>query len=242
MAAGSEKDLLAKKIREAIAAQGMTLVELANSSGLSLATVNRALLGRMTSKTRAQLERALPGFAQLPQAVDTDLGGYTSEQAARYRGRYILVRVGVERGAHIVAWPMEIRWETRAQALMMHSMIDDRKAAISMPSAALHFYIMWRWSGWPVLMAFERIKQDADEIMDGVVVTVNNYRGLAAIPAFLMRDDKLKREAQSEKVGVFEGKGNEPRYNKYRERLELVDMEKMVRMILPPWKTYGTTR
>ena len=137
MAKTSKEQQVVERIARTIAEKGWSRAQLAAKAGTSTTSVNRALRGVFSSKTLAKIEKALPGISSLSPTASQSFGGYTSAQAERYIGRYILVTGRTSGGQHMMAWPVAIKWDGDMEALVMCSMLEDgAQGYIDMPTGS----------------------------------------------------------------------------------------------------------
>lgn len=187
---------IAQALRAEMARRRLTQEALAATTGLSLATVGRALRGKFRPETILLIESKLDVPLRGPAASSgtvaaTAFGSYHYDAVSHLTGDYLCARRAFSQTGHLALYPISIRWSTEPAGLGFDEVNSlgrtdySQKGFVHIPPgcAYLHLATSDRGSVRLITVSFVSDKLIATEPMRGLILTLYNPVSSSHVPA-----------------------------------------------------------
>jgi transcriptional regulator with XRE-family HTH domain len=187
---------VAQALRAELAKRRMTQEALSALTGLSLATIGRALRGKFRPETIVLIESKLevslkPAAAESATVADETFGSYHRQAVAHLIGDYLCARRAFSKPGFLALYPMSIAWSSSPAGLAFREVNKigrtdySQQGFVHVPPgcAYLHLATVDRGSVRLITVSYVADKLIETEPMRGLILTLSNPVASNHVPA-----------------------------------------------------------
>jgi transcriptional regulator with XRE-family HTH domain len=214
--------------------------ELCHRAGISLATLNKCMAGKMafSEKTLRKLELAIGAsinrnvYDLEPQGAALNFGGYTEQQASRYIGSYLTFRPSYSDNGKIFSYITKIDWNEGSEVLEFHegNRLDADHAQsgfISIPQETQYVYFITHAVGQYRLAICRRHIFSGE--LYGIVNTLKSTESGFLVPVSSFIYMVPLDNCPNQQVGIIEP--TDAAFPYFKERLARIQHKKLAEFV-----------
>jgi len=200
----ADRSRIVQAIRAYIARERISRQEFAQRTKLGKSTVDKLVVGLFSEKTLLQVESHLKlNFTNATIASELapeELGRYSRQDTTNYIGSYVFARPSFQEDGLILAFAMDISWDSASSALQIKEAASGKKVPqqfgkIYIPRASMHIFIMSNEGGWLKQVILSQL--DIYKKMKGIMLTMGNaFANLytpVAMPVVMNKYDVIEK-------------------------------------------------
>ncbi|KAB2849689.1 MAG: helix-turn-helix transcriptional regulator [Hyphomicrobiaceae bacterium] len=231
----------ARALRAELAKKRMTQEGLAELTGLSLATIGRALRGKFRPETLALITDRLGVSVNGPAREETrtaaaEFGSYHRDTVQHLVGNYLCARRGFANAETLVLYPMSISWAADPAGLRFEERNKVGKRDYSQSGyvhippgcSYMHLATIDRGSVRLITVSFVSDKLIQSEPIRGLILTLYNPFASNHVPAVspIVLTRLAERDPRSDLAGVHPR--SDPRLASFAQELEIAETQQSI--------------